>query len=173
MRTPDPRTGLRAIALGGTLLLLAACQTGTEPGDDASPVTTQTTAAETAAPEPTASSEPAPQETTATEPAVNGPNLITAPLDGQTVAGPVVTVTGEGTAFEATLSYAVLVAGTEEVVVQSYTEAGANGEVAPFRFDVELEPGDYTVRVWEADMSDGESTVGPYVNLVEVDVTVS
>lgn len=172
MRTPDPRTGLRALALGGTLLVLAACQTGTEPGD-VSPVTPETTDAATVAPEPTASSEPMPQETTATEPAVNGPNSITAPLDGQTVTGPVVTVTGEGTAFEATLLYAVLVAGTEDVVVEDYTEAGANGEVGPYTFDVELEPGDYVLRVWEPDMSEGESDTGPYRNLVEVEFTVS
>ena len=170
MRTPDTRTGLRAMALGGSLMLLAACQTGTDPaGSAASPTTAETSAEPTASPEPT---EPAPQETAA-EPAVNGPNSITAPLDGQTVTGPTVTVTGEGTAFEATLSYAVLVAGTEDVVLESFTTAGANGEVGPYSFDVELEPGQYTVRVWEADMSDGESAAGPYLNLVEIDITVA
>ena len=104
---------------------------------------------------------------------VNGDNSITAPLPGTTVEGPTVVATGEGTAFEANLTFQVLKAGTEEVVVEGFTMAGANGEVGPWTIDLELEPGEYTLQVWEPDMSDGASGEGPFRNLVETTFTVS
>ncbi|MCU1432347.1 MAG: hypothetical protein JWP95_1452 [Actinotalea sp.] len=162
----------RCVAVGACALL-AACQTGAPGGE---PTPTEAVESPSAEPEETMTAEPAeepsaePEETAG--PVVNGPNSITSPAPGETVAGPTVTVTGEGTAFEATLSYRVLVAGTEEVVVESFTMAGANGEVGPYSFEVELDPGDYTIQVWEADMSDGENEAGPFLNLVEVDITV-
>jgi len=76
------------------------------------------------------------------------------------VAGPQVEVTGEGTAFEATLLWRVLRAGTADVVTESFTTAGANGEVGPYAFTVELAPGTYTLEVWEPDMSDGAADDG-------------
>ena len=171
--TPDRRRARTyAAALGAVALVLtlAACQTGADPGDDGTPSVTTTSS-----PSPTASAEPTPSATPSVgEPVVNGPNSITSPLPGEVVAGPDVTATGEGTAFEATLNYRVLAAGTEdEVVPVGFTEAGANGEIGPWTIDLTLEPGEYTLQVWEPDMSDGESPDGPYRNLVEVTFTVS
>jgi hypothetical protein len=149
------------------VLLLAACQTGADdPATEPAPSPTVTASSETP--------EPGPTETTETAGSVvNGPNSITTPEPGATVAGPTVSVAGEGTAFEATLSYRVLRAGTEEVVTESYTMGGANGEIGPWTIDLTLDPGEYTVQVWEPDVSDGESPDGPLRNLVEVTFTVS
>ena len=186
---PHRTTGGAARATAGALalvagLVLTGCQTGTEPvGSQAGPSSAASTvepsasagdSAPTPSPTPSAdapggSAEPSSGPSAG---AVNGPNSITSPEDGDTVAGPAVTVTGEGTAFEATLSYRVLVAGTEDVAAEGFTEGGANGEVGPFTFTVDLAPGRYTVQVWEADMSDGASASGPYRNLVQVEVTV-
>jgi hypothetical protein len=153
-------------AVGAILgvLLLAACQTGADdPATEPAPSPTVTGSNETPTPEPV--------ETAGA--VVNGPNSITTPEPGVTVAGPTVTVAGEGTAFEATLSYRVLRAGTEDVVTESFTTGGANGEIGPWTVDLTLDPGEYTVQVWEPDVSDGESPDGPQRNLVEVTFTVS
>ncbi len=152
-----------------SVLAVAACQTGTEEPADA-PEPSISEPAET--PEPSEEPTDEPSDEPTSEPVVNGPNSITAPGDGYTVDGPEVTVAGEGTAFEATLLYRVLVAGTEDVVAEDYTTAGANGEIGPYTIDLTLDPGEYTVQVWEPDASDGESPDGPYRNLVEVTFTV-
>lgn len=165
---------LAALALGaGLTAALAACQTGTP----AEPAPGQTTVApepeETEPPEETEQPEETEPPAPDTSAAVNGPNSITFPTQGETVTSPF-TATGEGTAFEATLNYRVLVAGSEEEAVGvTYTMAGANGEIGPWSVDLALEPGAYTLQVWEPDVSDGESGSGPYVNLVEVTFTVS
>ncbi|NLE72680.1 MAG: hypothetical protein GX609_11460 [Actinomycetales bacterium] len=170
MRSSTMRRARRLAAVGVAVALLGAglagCRTGEpEPADEP-----------TVSEEPSASPEPTPEVTETAEapdpePAVNGPNSITEPLAGAEVPGPTVTVSGEGTAFEATLNYRVLRAGTDEVVAEGWTMAGANGEVGPYTFTVELEPGEYTVEVWEPDVSDGESGVDRH-NPVEVTFTV-
>ena len=156
----------RAVVLGFAIVLLGGCARDLEPA--ASPDESQTAVT------------PEPSETTAptTPPAdtpsvVNGPNTIDAPSPGGTVPGPQVHVTGEGTAFEGTLSYRVSVPGTEEVLEEGWTTAGANGEIGPYTIELTLEPGEYAVQVWEPDVSDGESPDGPYRNLVEVTFTVA
>ena len=164
----------RTAAVAGLTLvlglgLLAGCQTG-EDSEAAEPSSPGTEAAEpTPSDEPTATTDPT--DEVAPDPVTNGPNSITAPVAGAQVTGPTVTVSGEGTAFEATLNYRVVVAGTQDVVAEGYTMAGANGEVGPYSFDVELAPGEYTVQVWEPDVSDGESGVDEH-NPVEVTFTV-
>ncbi|MCL3860592.1 Gmad2 immunoglobulin-like domain-containing protein [Actinotalea sp. K2] len=173
MRTLLP-SARSAAALLVSAVLLTGCQTGADPGAEPSPEPT-TTATDTPSPSPTdveETSEPTDPPTATEGPVVNGPNSIVSPTPGETVTGPVVTISGEGTAYEATLQWRVLVAGTEETVQEGFTTAGANGEIGPYSQDVELAPGSYTVQVWEADISDGESTLGPYLNLVEVDFTV-
>lgn len=156
MRTPTRRV-VAALAMLVAVAGLAACRTG-EPVPEETPTPA---AAATPIPSPTPTPEPPTPSPTPTpaapapEPAVNGTTTVTSPLEGEHVAGPVVTVTGSGTAFEATLSYRVLRAGTDEVVAEGWTTGGANGEVGPFTFDVELAPGAYVVEVWEPDMSDG------------------
>lgn len=187
MRTWTDRPVLRTLlAAAACVTLLAACQTGTEPDDETPPVTTQEPGAPTepdgdddATPEPDDTAEPdAPDEGTPDEGTVNGPNSLTSPAPGATVEGPGVTVTGEGTAFEATLNYHVLAAGTQDVVVgPDYTMAGANGEIGPFTIELTLDPGEYTVQVWEPDMTGGEGEGddpgGELRHLVEVTFTVS
>lgn len=166
----------RSVAAAGLAVvlgtgLLAGCRTG----DDGEPAGETTAPTETAEPEPsdeptsTASTEPDDQ---ATSPVVNGPNSISAPAPGAEVAGPTVTVTGEGTGFEATLLYRVTPAGSADVVAEGFTTAGANGEVGPYTFEVDLDPGEYTVQVWEPGMGEGDGGGEPR-NLVEVTFTVS
>lgn len=142
-----PAVALTVVAL----LALAGCAGGDEPGgatpsasESASASASETPAAET--PTAAASAEPA---------APAGTTRITAPADGATLAGPNVEVTGEGTAFEGTLSWRVVTAGTDDMVAESFTTAGANGTIGPFTFTVDLAPGSYTLEVWEPDMSDG------------------
>ena len=150
--------------------LLAGCRTGesTEPADEP---TTEPTRSEQATPTTDPTGEAAP-EPTATAAAVNGPNSITAPPVGGEVAGPTITVAGEGTGFEATLLYRVVAVGDTDVVAEGFTNAGANGEVGPYSFEVELEPGEYTVQVWEPGMGEGD-TGGEPRNRVEVTFSVS
>jgi hypothetical protein len=74
------------------------------------------------------------------------------PYEGQRVPAGLLTVSGTATAFEATVQWEVLdEAGTQ--VDGGFTMAGANGEYGPFTFDVTLEPGTYTVRVYEESMA--------------------
>jgi len=141
----------RAIATFAVVaaLTLAGCAGSAQ--DGAAP--SSSTPAVTATTSPTGSA-------TTPAPAPTGPNRITTPADGSTVAGPQIDVTGEGTAFEGTLSWRVLSAGTSDVVAKNFTTAGANGTVGPFTFTVSLKPGTYTLEVWEPNMSDSTSTSG-------------
>lgn len=157
----------RAVALVCTIVLLGGCAGELEPA--ASPEESSTAVTPSETPEAPETPEPTPTEQASV---VNGPNTIDAPSPGSTVTGPAVHVTGEGTAFEATLSYRVAIAGTEEALEEGWTTAGANGEVGPYTIELTLDPGEYTVQVWEPDASDGESPDGPYRNLVEVTFTV-
>ncbi|QTE28478.1 Gmad2 immunoglobulin-like domain-containing protein [Pengzhenrongella sicca] len=145
-----PAFAFAAAAVAAAALVLTGCAGTAEPGDSSS-------SSESASPTLDATTPPAEPTTPATDPAAEptGTTVIEAPVDGSTVAGPQVAVSGQGTAFEATLSWRILTAGTEDVVQESYTNAGANGEIGPFAFTVELAPGTYTLEVWEPDMSDG------------------
>lgn len=159
-----------AVVLG--VGLLAGCRTGDDDAEQAEAPTPTESAEPEPSDEPTATTTAEPDDDATSAPVVNGPNSITAPAPGDEVAGPIVTVTGEGTAFEATLLYRVTTAGGTEVVAEGFTTAGANGEVGPYSFDVELEPGEYTVQVWEPGMGEGDDGGEPR-NLVEVTFTVS
>jgi len=147
----------RAIATFAVVaaLTLAGCagsaQDGAAPSSSTPAVTATTSPTGSATTSPTGSA-------TTPAPAPTGPNRITTPADGSTVAGPQIDVTGEGTAFEGTLSWRVLSAGTSDVVAKNFTTAGANGTVGPFTFTVSLKPGTYTLEVWEPNMSDSTST---------------
>jgi hypothetical protein len=78
---------------------------------------------------------------------------IDAPAHGAEVSR-VVRVTGEAAVFEASLLWEVR---RGDVVVRSGAAATAEGQrFAPYVFEVTLEPGEYTVRVMEDDLSGGE-----------------
>lgn len=169
------RTRSRNLAVAGLALvlgvgLLAGCRTGDDP--EPAGTTPPTESAEPSEPSEPASTATAEPDDEATAPVVNGPNSITSPAPGDEVAGPTVTVTGDGTAFEATLLYRVTPAGSTDVVAEGFTTAGANGEVGPYSFEVDLDPGEYTVQVWEPGMGEGDDGGEPR-NLVEVTFTVS
>lgn len=77
------------------------------------------------------------------------------PLEGATVSSPV-TVSGEAAVFEANLLWRVL--DTSGAEVQSGFTTTAEGQrFAPYSFEVELEPGTWTVVVDEGDPSGGEA----------------
>ena len=85
---------------------------------------------------------------------VQGLIWLLGPTEGATVSSPV-EITGYGTAFEATVNWEVRRQGSDEVVAEGFTNAGANGEFAEFSDSVELDPGTYEVRAYEASAEDG------------------
>jgi len=74
--------------------------------------------------------------------------------EGATVSSPV-TVSGEACAFEANVPWKVLDANGAEVA-SGATQTSEGQTFAPYSFEVELDPGTYTVVVTEDDPSDGE-----------------
>ncbi|GAA3807590.1 Gmad2 immunoglobulin-like domain-containing protein [Cellulomonas soli] len=151
----------------GALLagVLAACA-GAAPSSDSGSAST-TGASATVEPSTAATPAASPSGTDA-GPALDdsptaGTTVITSPTSGAVVDGPTVTVEGQGTAFEATLRWEVVAAGADgdsPNVAEGYADAGANGEVGPFTFTVDLTPGDWTIRVWAPGEADGGSAEG-------------
>lgn len=74
--------------------------------------------------------------------------------EGATVSSPV-TVSGEAAAFEANVPWKVLDANGAEVA-SGATQTSEGQTFAPYSFEVELDPGTYTVVITEDDPSDGE-----------------
>jgi len=163
------------------LALVAGCQTtpqspATSPSDTTTPAASPSpsdTPTPTATPDPEPSATPEPEALPeAAAPTAAGDNAITSPADGATVAGPLVVISGTGTAFEATLLWRVIDAASQEVVVEDFTMAGSMGEIGPFEIEVELEPGVYQAEVWAPDMSDGEAGGPERIDLVAVTFVV-
>lgn len=150
-RTSGPRrtVAVAAVAIAAALAL-TGCADASAPGADATSASSSATPSTTAVPTP--SDEPDAGTTTTT---------IATPADGSTVTGPQVEVTGAGTAFEGTLRWRVVTAGTDDIVTENFTTGGANGTVGPFTFTVDLVPGSYTLEIWEPDMSEGEGADAP------------
>ncbi|MBO9555214.1 Gmad2 immunoglobulin-like domain-containing protein [Cellulomonas sp.] len=168
-------TTMTLVLAAATALVLTSCGNGPSTPDDTastSPMSAPTTAAPSPAPTPTGTSTAL---DTSGDVAQSGTSTLTAPVSGSTVPGPTVTVSGTATAFEGTLSWDVHPAGdlTSAVVYQGSTTAGANGEVGPFSFTVDLPAGAWTVRVWEPDMKDGATGPGPSSHLVSATFTVA
>ncbi len=91
---------------------------------------------------------------------VQAPTWVTSPQEGETLKAGTVKFTGYGTAFEATFAWEVRGRGGD-VVAQGNTMGGSMGTYGEFAFSATLEPGEYTVEVYQPDMSNGESTEGP------------
>lgn len=78
---------------------------------------------------------------------------ITSPKNNQTVpAGEKFTVTGVAAAFEANVTWELLVGG-DAVVDSGFTTAEECCRLAPYSFDLTLEPGTYTLVVHDTDES--------------------
>ena len=85
---------------------------------------------------------------------VQGSVWVTTPQDGDRV-GSTFRVEGRGAFFEATVSWQLLRDG--EVVQEGFTTAQECCTLSPYAFTVEqVQPGDYVLRVFDADMSGGE-----------------
>lgn len=85
---------------------------------------------------------------------VQGSVWVTSPQDGDRV-GRTFTVEGRGAFFEAHVAWQLL--GDGEVVQEGFTTAEECCALAPYAFTVEqVEPGDYVLRVYDADVSGGE-----------------
>jgi hypothetical protein len=102
---------------------------------------------------------------------VQAPTWVTSPQEGETVKAGTVKFTGYGTAFEATFVWEVRKRGGD-VVAQGNTMGGSMGTYGEFTFSAKLQPGEYTVEVYQPDMSDGESPRGPQMFLDTKDFTV-
>ena len=75
------------------------------------------------------------------------------PQNGDTV-GRTFTVEGRGAFFEANVSWQLLKGG--QVVQDGFTTAEEGMTLSPYSFEVTAEPGQYVLRVYDADMSGGE-----------------
>jgi hypothetical protein len=85
---------------------------------------------------------------------VQGPVWVITPQEADEVSGSLA-VEGRGSFFEANVSWQVLREG--DVVAEGYATAEECCTLSPFSFEVaDLPPGGYVLRVYDADMSDGE-----------------
>lgn len=99
---------------------------------------------------------PSGNEQTSAEPEMQPSILIDSPADGATVPSPVL-VSGTSDTFEANVVWEVL--QDDEVIEQGDTMGGSYGKRRPFRFDVQLAPGEYTIRAYELSAEDGSLVV--------------
>ncbi|GAA1918235.1 Gmad2 immunoglobulin-like domain-containing protein [Nocardioides marmoribigeumensis] len=82
---------------------------------------------------------------------------ITSPQDGDTVRAGGVEVTGRGAFFEATVAWQLL-SPDGHVVADGAGMAQECCTLSPYSFTIpKVQPGDYVIRVYDADMSGGES----------------
>ncbi len=84
---------------------------------------------------------------------VQGTVWIISPQEGDTV-GQTFTVEGRGAFFEANVSWQLLQG--DEVVKHGFATADEGMTLSPYSFEVTAAPGDYTLRVYDADVSGGE-----------------
>ena len=82
---------------------------------------------------------------------------VISPQEGDAVSSPF-TVEGRGAFFEANVSWQLYRGDSTsgELVDEGFTMAADGMTLAEYSFEVEAEPGEYLLRVYDADMSDGE-----------------
>jgi hypothetical protein len=83
---------------------------------------------------------------------IEGAIIVDTPSQGATVRSPV-TVKGHASVFEGTVSWQILHRG--QVVRESYTTTASGQAFSPYRFEVVLDPGNYTLRVYEVSAESG------------------
>ena len=83
---------------------------------------------------------------------IKGMIVIDTPTQYATVQSPV-HVEGGANVFEANLSWQILQGG--QVVQQDYTMTSSGQAFSPYSFEVDLNPGNYTLRAYEASPEDG------------------
>jgi hypothetical protein len=103
------------------------------------------------------------------DPSVAPAIRIESPEQRAAVGSPVV-VKGTSTSFEGNLQWAALQDG--EVVDEGFTMGGSMGEYAPFELSVELEPGTYTIAMWEENAAGGSEGLASRLNPAYLDLTV-
>lgn len=91
---------------------------------------------------------------------VQAPTWVVTPQHGATVDAGTVSFSGVGTAFEGNFLWEVRDADGQ-VVADGFTTGGSMGTFDEFEFEAQLEPGEYTVEVYQPDESGGESDEGP------------
>jgi Immunoglobulin-like domain of bacterial spore germination/Sporulation and spore germination len=91
------------------------------------------------------------------------------PEQGSTVANPV-TVTGQSSTLEATIQWSVERDG--RVVDENFDTGGGLGEYFPYRFRLNLPPGDYTLKLWEENLASGAEAWTAELAVVYIDFTV-
>jgi hypothetical protein len=159
---PAARTG-RATA---AVLLLAACGQAVEvdpAGATTSPEPSVTTTDDSAAASPSSTATAGTTASTAPAGGATGTGLsqsvvITAPVEGERLPAGPIGVTGRGTSFEGTLLWRIT-QSDGEVLSDGFTNGGANGEVADFAIQQQVQAGTCTpctVQVWAPDESGGE-----------------
>lgn len=101
--------------------------------------------------------EPVPGPLSAGDPmSVQAPVWIIDPAEGTRTDGRL-RVEGRGAFFEANVSWQVLDAGTDRVLREGFATAQECCTLSPFSFTLpQLPPGEYVLRVYDADMSGGE-----------------
>lgn len=86
---------------------------------------------------------------------VQGLIWLLGPAQDASVSSPV-EITGFGTAFEGTISWEVYAdGGAGAKVAEGFAQGGSNGEFAGFQDSVDLPPGSYQIRAFEASAEDG------------------
>lgn len=92
-----------------------------------------------------------------------------APQQDATVSSPL-TITGTSDTFEGNVLWEVTRDG--EIVREGYTSGGANGLYDSYRIRVELDPGDYTVKLWEPNQASGAEAWAAESSVTYTDFTV-
>jgi Immunoglobulin-like domain of bacterial spore germination/Sporulation and spore germination len=85
---------------------------------------------------------------------IEGVITVDTPSQGATIQSPV-TVEGNASVYEGTVSWQVLQGG--RVVQHDVTTALSGQEISPYSFKVTLDPGSYTLRVYEESAANGSA----------------
>jgi hypothetical protein len=93
----------------------------------------------------------------------------TSPTQGETVTSPV-TITGESSTSEGNVLWQI--SRDDRVVKKGYTTGGGFDGYQPYTIKTALEPGDYTVQLWEPSVASGKEAWTDEMSVVYVDFTV-